>query len=183
MVMIPVPTEKTQLLDDVGGLLRRAADGNAAAFKQLCVTHLPVLLRFVRSVSAADGVPPDLAEDITHDALIRALDWVRRHPDRQVNAAWLSTLAANLMHSEARQHRTCTTAEPYANETHDLSVAKVDLSDAVSRLSPDDRDLLQLIYFDSKTPQEVAQLWKLDRRAVYKRLERALRRLRDLIGE
>ena len=86
-----------------GELLAACQGGDRAAFAQLYRRYQPTIQRFLRCRV------PDWAEaeDLTSETFLRALRWIDTAPDQEVHnvAAWLVTIARNLVISRARSAR------------------------------------------------------------------------------
>src|SRR5687768_10157439 len=114
-------------------LLRAANKGDTDAFVTFCCKRLPSLLKYVRYQCRTQGVPTDHAEDLCHDAIVRAVEHIdscKEHGDRplpRVSVAWLKQIAFNVIRDWRRKN---------------LRMTFVETVVATSRpeLSPDDVD-------------------------------------------
>ena len=125
-------------------------------------------------------VAPDLAADVVQETFLVA--W--RRPDEVPSHAlpWLLAVARRIVlrqwRSAARREALLVlvaSAPAVARPTADEQDARVVA--AVERLSPNDRDLLGLIYWDGLTPAEAATVVGCSQTALRVRLHRARRRL------
>lgn len=129
----------------------------------------------------------DLAEDITQETWLRAVDdWERNGlPDRP--AAWLARVAARLV-SNHRRHEA---VERISDDEPDDLVDEVDhaerrgrrsmLQRALDRLPAAQSRLLEMFHFERRPVAEIAVNSGLSERAVEGRLRRARERLRGLV--
>ncbi len=170
-----------------GELLRAAAAGDETAFGEFCVRALPTLLRVLRARCRRFALPADLADDVAQETLLRALRELRTTPSRTLSLGWLLTVGRNRLQDEADARRR------QASPTDDDVLKQVpaqpqpvealcDVFDGLERLAIADREILELILFNEWTFDEAAAELGIGRWAAYKRYERALRRLRELVG-
>ncbi len=198
-------TERTdpQNLSD-GELLQAATEGDEQAFAEFCVRSLPTFLGLLRARCRHLGLPMDLAHDAGQEAILRALKWFQKNrpqpgevpPDqppseeqerRQPSLSWLITIAMNVLHDWARSRQRMPNAadESLANLTAAETVppdAYDDVIDALGRLPVRDREILELVLIQELTPEEAAKQLGIGKWAGYKRYERALVRLRELLS-
>lgn len=128
------------------------------------------------------------AEDIVQEALVRA--W--RNPDALVNGrgsvrGWLLTVVRNLVTDtiRARKARPPEVPEPATDaaverDHADQVVNSMVVTDALSRLSTEHRQVLEQVYLRGSTVAEAAQALGIPPGTVKSRSYYALRALRDL---
>lgn len=165
--------------DESRELVRRAADGDAAAFVELVGLHTPAMARLAMALCRDQ----EAAQDVVQAAWTSAWRHLRdvRHPDRV--RSWLLTLSANearrLMRRQRRRSEAEARASPPADGDASLDTDEfADLSRALGRLSPEGRELLGLRYGVGLTSVEIATHLGLSSGAVRVRLTRILRQLR-----
>ncbi|HEY4218940.1 MAG TPA: sigma-70 family RNA polymerase sigma factor [Gemmatimonadaceae bacterium] len=129
-----------------------------------------------------------LAEDITQETWLRAIDdWERNGlPDRP--AAWLARVASRLL-SNHRRHEE---VERITDDDPDTVADEEDRAErreqrsmvqrALDRLPTAQARLLETFHFDRRPVNEIAANTGLTTRAVEGRLRRARARLRGLVG-
>ncbi|MBP6772247.1 MAG: sigma-70 family RNA polymerase sigma factor [Gemmatimonadaceae bacterium] len=138
-------------------------------------------------VSRKCGGQRQLAEDVTQEAWLRAVrEWTRTGlPDRPL--AWLTTVARNLLLNQLRQreHLSLDDMPPsavLAAFDHDVAADSADVAaivqHALSRLPPDDAQLLDAFHFERCRVARLAEQLGTSERAVEGRLRRARERLR-----
>ncbi|HZM41022.1 MAG TPA: sigma-70 family RNA polymerase sigma factor [Acidimicrobiales bacterium] len=153
-----------------------------AAFRELFDAHLADVWRYARRrcTTSAD------ADDVAGETF--AVAWRRRAdvpPDGGDARLWLLGTArrvlANQRRSQGRQHRlhvrVASVARPVPAEARDGSA----LWDALSRLTPEERDLLIMRAWDELPVTEMAVLLGCTPNAVSLRLRKARRRLADAL--
>lgn len=165
-----------------GALLRRAADGDMQAFEELCGRILPPLNSFVKGRLRSLNMPCDLAPDTVHDGIIKAIDWLKLHPEASVNWAWLCKVTDHVISDVRRQiaknRAFSLTQTERLNEARGEKEDATELIEALKSLPHADREILQLVYFDELSAREAATRLRIDKWAAHKRLQRALSRLR-----
>jgi RNA polymerase sigma factor (sigma-70 family) len=191
-----------QKLSD-GELLQAATEGDDEAFAEFCVRSLPTFVGLLRARCRYLGLPPDLANDAGQEAILRALKWFQKNrpqpgepsssppdPDaekRQPSLSWLITIAMNVLHDWARSRQRMPIApeEKLANLAAEETAPPDQYAaviDALGRLPVRDREILELVLIQELSPEEAAVQLGIGKWAGYKRYERALVRLRELLA-
>jgi RNA polymerase sigma-70 factor (ECF subfamily) len=130
-----------------------------------------------------------LAEDLVQESYLRALRHWRRHGIPDNPAAWLRTVARNLLVSYRRRHgRESTEAEPEAPragvaESLTAATDRVALADGLDEAGPQAASLLSSFHLEGLTVREIADENELTERAVEGRLRRARQALRRWFEE
>jgi RNA polymerase sigma-70 factor (ECF subfamily) len=129
-----------------------------------------------------------LAEDLTQATFERALRaWGRFDSRRSSERTWLLTIARNLLIDHHRRDRHRRTEEidehqaPTVPGPEELIAAAPELTDALSRLSDREREVLALRYGADMTGPEIAELMDLNLANVQQIASRSLRKLRELL--
>ena len=129
-----------------------------------------------------------LAEDITQETWLRAVDDWHRHGAPELPAAWLARVASRLI-SNHRRHAAVeriADADPttIADDENRESTRerRSMLQRALDRLPGRHARLLEAFHFDRRPVAEIAAADGLSERAVEGRLRRARARLRDLLA-
>ena len=132
---------------------------------------------------------PVAAEDVVQEALIRA--W--RNPDVLRNGkgsvrGWLLTVVRNIVidGTRARKARPQETPElpdrpPVQRDHADAVTASITVHDALGRLSPEHRTVLEQIYLHGRNLEEAAHALGVPKGTVKSRSFYAIRALRDLV--
>jgi RNA polymerase sigma factor (sigma-70 family) len=177
-------------------LLRAAQEGNDEAFRVFCVRSLPTLLSYLDLQCTRRGVPRDLAPDFVQSTVMKALDYLRScresadRPLPRVSVGWLMQIGFNLMMDWLRQNRRARKAREVLaarEKPRRLSTQQVDQLEEVHKyftwLTLPEQEIVELVLLKGKTIAEVAAELEISIDAAYKRYERAISHLRDLIKE
>jgi len=175
---------------DESTLVRRAIDGEAAAWEPLVLAHQEAVFRLCYLLLG----DPDEADDIAQETFLRAWNHLRRFDPTRPLRPWLlsiaSNLASNRRRSAGRYLAALTRAfrkEPVAStSTEEKSARQMEASDlwkAVQTLSVPDQKIIYLRYFLDLPVAETAQALQVAEGTVKSRLSRALERLRGVIQQ
>ena len=120
-----------------------------------------------------------LAEDVTQETFLRWLDSGKRGTE-----GYLYTIARNLCIDHWRKKQTEALPEDLALPGPEEEVIlRTDLQRALDTLAEEDRELLLLRCVNEVPVGAVAKLLGVSRFAVYRRTERCLKQLRDILGK
>ena len=123
---------------------------------------------------------PDLAQDVVQETFIRA--WQKGNIRRETEKAWLSRVALNLCRDEYRSRWFRHVDRRFTPEDMpipaDAPQMDSDLLDSVHRLPAREREVIVMHYWNDMSPKEIAQMLKIDRATVFRRLARARKRLK-----
>jgi RNA polymerase sigma factor (sigma-70 family) len=175
---------------DDATLLRKYLSGpSQSAFTELVQRHFPFVYR--SALRRADGNAA-LAEEITQTTFIllaRKAASLERHPTL---AGWLHTTvtfaASDAKREERRRrwHQQEATRMPEISPADepppDWSRVQPVIDDALQRLDSRDRDAILLRFFENRPFAEIAARLNLKEDAARMRVNRALARLRDVLG-
>jgi RNA polymerase sigma-70 factor (ECF subfamily) len=141
-------------------------------------------------VSRRCGGDRALAEDVTQETWLRAVREWRRQGLPNQPAAWLTTVARNLLLNEFRRAvplplNALTPDEILAaaddgGASESVVVAAV-VNDALGRLPSRQRSLLEAFHYERRSVSQIAEAFRLSSRAVEGRLRRARHNLRKQI--
>lgn len=168
-------------------LIRRAAQGDTMAWEPLMRAHQEAIFRLAFLLLG----DPDDADDIAQETFVRAWNHLRRFDAARPLRPWLLRIAANLAHNRHRSAgryldallRTFR-AEAPASGIEENSVQNIESQQvwqAVRRLNLADQQIIYLRYFLDLPVSETAQIMQVAEGTVKSRLNRALKRLRDVI--
>lgn len=172
-------------VDDAQRLISNAKLGDREAFAELYRVYVPFVHRFVSSrVNGAQK-----AEDLVAETFVRALRNITRYDFRGIEfSAWLTRIARNLIIDQSRS--SASNLEILADETPetrtaadsgDLALAALDaqtLRNALSRMIPDHRRVLELRFIKGLSVAESAKLLSKTEGAVRVLQFRALRAMK-----
>lgn len=181
--------------NDAGGLERqlseRVRDGDRAALGELYDRYAPVAIALaLRLTGSMAG-----AEDVVHDAFVTA--WLKIggfDPNRGTLRSWLLTIVRNRAIDRVRTSRPrieIGKADELAllrtgpNPTVEAALATIDREEivrAVSSLPDEQRQAIELAYFEGHTYREIAEITGVPPGTASGRLRLALAKLRTLLG-
>ena len=122
------------------------------------------------------------AEDLTQEVFLRFLG-SRTYRDENRQLQYLYTIARNLCHQHYRD-RTITynldeeTDVPVEEDFEQSLMDRIILSDALQKLSPEEKELLFLRYVNDVPVPVISGLYQISRFAVYRKLRRILQKVR-----
>ena len=149
--------------------------------------HANALWSFVVPLVGGDRVR---AQDVVQETMLRA--WRRPEVLDQVRGSvrpWLFTVARNIVVDEWRRHRTdrdVPLEEGTATAEDDRTDAVLDtwiVGEALARLSPDHRAVLEQCYYQGRTTRDAARVLGIPEGTVKSRAHYALRALRLALQE
>lgn len=156
-----------------------------ASFKAELIELLPSLRAFARSLAHN----PAQADDLVQDTLVKALANVDRFEPGTNLRAWLFTILRNHYYSQLRKaKREVEDAEgKYAariavRPEQDGSVDLEDFKVAFAQLAPDHREVLTLVGASGCSYEEAAQICGCAVGTIKSRVNRARKKLSDLLG-
>lgn len=167
------------------GELIEASRGDPARFVVLFDRHFDVIHRCLRR-----RVGSDLAEDLTAQTFEEAFAHRERFDRNRADARpWLFGIAFNLLrhhyrHEERRLRAFARTAtDPPTEEVNPVSDGGLStkVAEALAALSPGDRDVLLLFAWADLGYRDIAHALNLPPGTVRSRLNRARRRVRELL--
>ena len=170
--------------DDV--LVTRVAAGNRLAMHVLFARHHARVYRFILRWVGDAGV----AEDATSEVFLSLWRQAHQFKARSSVSTWLLAIARNKAVAELRRRRgepldeeVTATAEPAHNP--DVAVQAKDRGQALqlclARLSPEHREMIDLVYYHKKSVEEIAEIVGVPKNAVKTRTFYARKKLVDLL--
>jgi RNA polymerase sigma-70 factor (ECF subfamily) len=181
---IPAATPEDRRREE-GPLVRRAQDGDMAAFERLYRDHVGRVFAVCLRLSGDAA----LAEELAQEAFVRAWQKLGSFRGESAFSSWLYTLAVNTALSERRSRRR-RTSRVFA--TDDLSVFDApgrpprpehgfDLERAVAELPPGARAVLVLHDVEGYKHHEIAEMTGIAEGTSKAQLHRARRLLREAL--
>jgi len=156
-----------------------------ATFKAELIELLPSLRAFARSLSHN----PTHADDLVQDTLVKALANVERFEPGTNLRAWLFTILRNHYYSQLRKSKREVedadgkfAARLASRPEQDGSVDLEDFKVAFAKLAPDHREVLTLVGASGCSYEEAAQICGCAVGTIKSRVNRARKRLSDLLG-
>lgn len=166
------------------GLIRSAKQGNADAFATLYRANVQKIFRYIFYRISDQQV----AEDLTGDVFMRALEGINRYDDRgKPFIAWLYTIA----HSRVVDHYRKTQRRPNESDIESVSLsvapnldaalirrhAAQQLRQAITELTDDQQQVVILRFIERQPINQVAQIMGKKSNAIKALQHRALRSL------
>ncbi|MGW7684064.1 RNA polymerase sigma factor [Kribbella sp. NPDC054772] len=187
---VSVHTHTATDTDDEDALIRLAQAGDGPAFGRLCDRYLPSIYRYTYSKTSSRSV----AEDLTSETFLRAFRAIGKPRARLNFAAWLVTIARNVVidhHRSGWSRLAVVTDEvdPQVDESAGpeqaalASVSEAALRGAMAGLPDDQRECLLLRFFTGLSISETAAAMDRTDGAVKQLQFRATNRLRGLIKD
>jgi RNA polymerase sigma-70 factor (ECF subfamily) len=178
------------MTDLSGEAIRRAANGDAAAWEPLVRAHQEAVFRLAYLLLG----DPDEAQDVAQETFLRAWKHLRRFDATRPLRPWLLSIAANLASNQRRSAGRYVAALMRAFRNEPASSAGVeegstrhieanDLWKAVQQLSMPDQKIIYLRFFLELSVTETAEALNVAEGTVKSRLSRALERLRGIIRQ
>jgi RNA polymerase sigma-70 factor, ECF subfamily len=134
----------------------------------------------------------ELAEDVTADVFMKALDALPRFTWQGVSvSAWLYRIANNRITDHFRRKgqsgkgvlaidevKTLVDERPLPEDRILATLRRAEVEEAIARLSEQDQLVITLIFYEELSSSEVAEVMRISTNLVYVRLHRALKRMR-----
>ena len=169
-----------------GALMRRALNGDVAAYGALVDRYQAQLFRYARAM----GMDPDPAEDLVQDAWIRAYSRLAecRNPERF--RTWIARIVRNRCLDYRKNIRRLGSAEGLAGLESDgvppdAAVEHAELAallnDALDGLAPEVRDAFVMKHVEERTYQEMTEVTQVSESALKMRVHRAREALREAL--
>ena len=156
------------------------------SFRQQLLSAIPRLRRYARSLSFDTGS----ADDLVQSTLERALSHWHQFDQRRDMLVWLLSIAHNAHADQRRRDHRLSIVDPAeadarqdalrADPGHDLGL-RLDLTAALGRLPPDQRQALLLVSVEQLSYAECAQALAIPIGTVMSRVSRARAALRELL--
>jgi len=180
-------------------LVRRAQEGDDAAFDALVVSTLPGTYRFLRGLGASQ----EDAEDAAQEAFVRAWKSLKRFDAARPFKPWLYQIAKNAYRDMARRRRAIPASDlarefpgddasdamsgfsdpaPLPDELFASEESRAQVQAALSELAPSEQSILSLRYDEGFSFEEIAETLERPAGTVRSIHHRALARLRRMLA-
>ncbi|MEM9369963.1 MAG: sigma-70 family RNA polymerase sigma factor [Pseudomonadota bacterium] len=170
--------------DDV--LLASVADGNIHAFEQLHRRYFSKLMRF--AIRLADG--QEAAEEVANDTLMTVWRTADRFEGRSKPSTWMFGIAYRMalkVRKKQAKHTGNLELNPELvgsdDEPAEAVIVKTDLAQALKQLTPEQKAVVELTYFNGYLYTEIAEILECPVGTVKTRMMTARRRLRGLLSD
>ncbi len=174
-------------------LLNAAAQGDAQAFSVFFRRHVDSVTRYAFRRCAT----PEDVSDLVGECFLIALQAAGRYrPETDTALPWLFGISRRLVAKQRRRlasrsrllAKTSNVFPRFTEGEEDAVAAAIDaarqaplLEAAISRLSPSERDVLELVAYDGLTPTEAAFALGITANAARLRLSRARKTVREAL--
>lgn len=169
-------------------LMRSIAErsGDSEATRELYKRYGRAVYSWVRKIT----LDPGRSEDLTQEVFVKA--WRKANtydPSRGSVGAWLYGIARNCAHDLLRK-KSDVVGLPEGSETKDGTVEPADIeaiwiggqvASALQALSPEQRTVLELAYFEHLTQKEIAERLDMPLGTVKSRTFKALKRMKEVL--
>jgi RNA polymerase sigma-70 factor, ECF subfamily len=157
-----------------------------AAVTQLYKENAPFVLAYVRGLLG----DPQLAEDVVQETMLRAWRHCGRFsPEKGSVRGWLTRVAHNIAmdtvrmrHSRPVEVAQACAPEPLVTDHADQVVTALHIRQALARLSPRHRDVIEQVYLNGLTAGETAAVLGIPEGTVFSRAYYGLHMLRRELG-
>jgi len=179
-------------------IVRRVVGGDINAYEHLLTKYKPYVMQIV-----ARHLPHQFVEETAHDVFVRAYQSLPSIKSRTAFKPWLATIAIRTCHDFWRK-RYRSREQPISSLTENhqewlkqvvatesirsleekgrQKEARELLDGALEQLSPDDRMVLESVYFEERSGRETAKLLGLSIANVKVRTYRARNKLKKILN-
>ncbi len=160
-----------------------ARGGDELAFRALYRRHTPRLYRTALRIVAGDAAE---AEEIVHDAWVRAVSRLGSFEWRAQLSTWLIAIVVNCARERRRADgmmEPLDAGPPVADRELEAAPARIDVERALAQLPPGYREVVVLHELEGYTHEEIAELLGIEPGTSKSQLHHARCRLRTLIRE
>lgn len=170
-------------------LLRAMGRGEAKALEQLFTRHNVRVFRFLMRIVANQAT----AEELTNEVFLAAWQSAARYEGNSEPTTWLLAIAHNKAVSSLRKRREVTGIDEDAvgeiaddDDTPEVTTQKVDkaraMREAIADLSPDHREILDLVYYQERSVADVAEILAIPEATVKTRMFYARKKLSERLA-
>ena len=170
-------------------LIGRIAGGDRLAMHALYARHHVKVFRFVLRLVRNEASAQDLISEVFLDVWRQA----DRFEGRSAVSTWILAIARFKALSSVRRRKDAELDEEQAEaiedgaDTPDIALQKKDTGDVLRRcltkLSPDHREIIDLVYYHEKSVEEVAEIVAIPENTVKTRMFYARKKLAELLKE
>ena len=174
-------------VDDVVLIDRLARNGDGEAFDLLYRRHTQALYTTATRLTGN----ADVAQDLVHDAWVRAVESLDRFSNRSSFRTWLTGILINCHRERSREHRReVAESDVPLEDMVDTSgvgpldasrIDPIDLEAAIATLAPRFREVFVLHDIEGFTHEDIATMLGLVPGTSKSQLTRARRRVRELL--
>lgn len=165
----------------IAGCKRGDREAQRALYESTNERVFRLLVRMTRS--------PETAEDLAQETYLKAFSAIATFDERSTVRTWLYRIAVNEALQWLRRKRTSTldpdvaALRPDPRSNGHEAATRLDIESAMARLDPIDRAVLLLRYQEGLDYQAISEAADVAMGTVASRLNRARRRLREMLGD
>src|SRR5499433_2668972 len=170
-------------------LIKRIADGDRLAMRQLFSRHQVPLYRWLVRIVRDEALAEDLLSEVFLDVWRQAVSFEAR----SLVSTWLlaiaryKALSALRRRSDAELDEATVSTVPDIADDPEVTLQKKDRAEALRqsllRLSPDHREVIDLAYYHGKSVKEIAEIVSISEATVKTRMFYARRKLAELVRD
>lgn len=169
-------------------LVRRIAEGDAAAFSMLVDRHLDRVVRLAERLMASRADAEDVAQEVFVRVWRHAHNWKAGHARY---STWLHRVAVNLCQDRLRKRREVDldavaempTEEPGAEQIMNRKTVARRVAEALSELPERQRIAITLCHFEGMGNKEAAEVMEVSVEALESLLARGRRTLKAMLAD
>jgi RNA polymerase sigma-70 factor (ECF subfamily) len=189
----PPPERERDTPPELEAMLRRAADGDQHAWREIVNTYSPRVFGLLR----AQCHSADLAEEITQSTFCTIVAKIGGYTELGKFEAWIFRIAMNRLRDEMRRRKrqarvmesealgSMTGRLPRAAQSPDEPVEPGELAAlrvAITRLSEADQMIIHLRHYGGLSFKQIAEILDQPLGTVLARQHRALKKLAEILG-
>lgn len=170
-------------------LLKRVASGDQTAVRVLFARHHLRIFRFIARMTGNEAT----AEELTNEVFLEIWRHAGRFEGRSTASTWMFSIARNRTISFLRKRSEAQLDDEMAGgieddaDTPETVASKndkgVQIRDCMEQLSPDHREIIDLVYYHEKSVSEVAEIIGIPEGTVKTRMFHARKNLGTLLSD
>jgi len=168
-------------------LMMSVCAGNLYRLEVLFSRHYEAVHRFFTRMTG-DGAD---ADDLAQDVFLRILKYRKSYQAGRPFRVWMFGIARNALNDRYRRTRQAVTEDEFQFQAHaftpseqlEIKQRAVLVQSALSRLSPEKREVLVLSRYHDMTYEEIAELMDCEAGTIRVRVCRAIKELRVIVNE
>jgi len=164
---------------DIQSVFIRLAAGDINALDEIYTLFSLRVFNYVRTIVKNKQT----AEDITHDVFLRVLGAAKRLANMQNPPGYVMTIARNLAYDEVRKNKFSNVPLGEMRDMTTELMYEEELPDALSALTPVQRETIYLHYICGFTQKEVARIMRVPLVTVKWRCKKAKQNLHNYFNE
>lgn len=160
-------------------LVESARSGSVDSFGQLCSRYYNAMVAIAYSVLTDHH----LAQDAAQETFTRALQNIEKLKRKQRFAQWLAGICRNVAHDMAKAKSRHVNIENHSRlqDTRTENFDAQPVRQAIDRLSPSERELIVLRYYNKLSHKQMSSVLGLSKPAINNRLSRARRKMANYL--